>query len=134
MSQDINVLALVKGGERYVFLYDETGLHWQEHYNNWEPQNAAVGRFRKDSDDQFVWCRSRYAEHQKPFVFDSSGNVVFEYEMDRVAPPGWTASGVEVIGGPESHENGKFAWIMDPDGNKVELWEPMIWDDKNKEA
>jgi catechol 2,3-dioxygenase-like lactoylglutathione lyase family enzyme len=42
------------------------------------------------------------------------------------------AGGVPVIKGPESHENGKFAWIMDPDGNKVELWEPMIWDDKNK--
>jgi predicted enzyme related to lactoylglutathione lyase len=44
------------------------------------------------------------------------------------------AGGVQVIGGPESHENGKFAWIMDPDGNKVELWEPMIWDDKNKKG
>ena len=42
------------------------------------------------------------------------------------------AGGVEVLKGPESHENGKFAWIMDPDGNKVELWEPMLWDDKNK--
>ena len=44
------------------------------------------------------------------------------------------AAGVEIVGGPESHENGKFAWIMDPDGNKVELWEPMIWDEKNKDA
>ena len=44
------------------------------------------------------------------------------------------AAAVEVISGPESHENGKFAWIMDPDGNKVELWEPKIWDDKNKDA
>jgi predicted enzyme related to lactoylglutathione lyase len=44
------------------------------------------------------------------------------------------AAGVAVVGGPESHENGKFAWIMDPDGNKVELWEPMAWDDKNKGA
>lgn len=44
------------------------------------------------------------------------------------------AGGVEVVGGPESHENGKFAWIMDPDGNKVELWEPMAWDEKNKGA
>jgi len=23
-------------------------------------------------------------------------------------------------------------WIMDPEGNKVELWEPMPWDEKNK--
>lgn len=44
------------------------------------------------------------------------------------------AGGVEVVGGPESHENGRFAWIMDPDGNKVELWEPMLWDEKNKGA
>lgn len=44
------------------------------------------------------------------------------------------AADVAVIGGPESHQNGKFAWIMDPDGNKVELWEPMAWDEKNKPA
>ena len=42
------------------------------------------------------------------------------------------ASGIEAVSGPESHENGKFAWILDPDGNKVELWEPKIWDEKNK--
>lgn len=42
--------------------------------------------------------------------------------------------GIAVVAGPESHENGKFAWIMDPDGNKVELWEPMAWDEKNKSA
>ena len=24
------------------------------------------------------------------------------------------------------------AWILDPDHNKVELWEPMVWDAKNK--
>lgn len=41
------------------------------------------------------------------------------------------ANDVEIIGGPESHENGKFAWIMDPEGNKIELWEPMLWDDAN---
>ena len=44
------------------------------------------------------------------------------------------ASGVEILQGPESHENGKFAWIMDPDGNKVELWEPKLFDERNKEA
>jgi predicted enzyme related to lactoylglutathione lyase len=42
------------------------------------------------------------------------------------------AGGVEVLQGPESHENGRFAWIVDPDGNKVELWEPKNWDEKNK--
>ena len=41
-------------------------------------------------------------------------------------------NGVEILKGPESHENGKFAWNVDPDGNKVELWEPMPWDKNNK--
>ena len=44
------------------------------------------------------------------------------------------ADGVEIVKGPESAENGKFAWILDLEGNKVELWEPMIWDEKNKSA
>ncbi len=35
--------------------------------------------------------------------------------------------GVEIIEGPQSHENGKFAWIRDLDGNKVELWEPSVF-------
>ncbi len=35
------------------------------------------------------------------------------------------AAGVETLGEVEQHENGKFAWILDPEGNKVELWEPI---------
>ena len=35
------------------------------------------------------------------------------------------AEGVEVVGGPDTEENGKFAWILDPEGRKIELWEPV---------
>ncbi|MGD8326532.1 MAG: VOC family protein [Sphingomonadales bacterium] len=31
--------------------------------------------------------------------------------------------GVEQIGDMEDSEFGKFAWIMDPEGTKIELWE-----------
>jgi predicted enzyme related to lactoylglutathione lyase len=33
--------------------------------------------------------------------------------------------GVEVVGEIEQHPNGKFAWILDPEGRKIELWEPV---------
>jgi predicted enzyme related to lactoylglutathione lyase len=33
-------------------------------------------------------------------------------------------NGVEILKGPESDDNGTFAWVLDPDGNKVELWQP----------
>ena len=32
--------------------------------------------------------------------------------------------GVEIVGEIEAFEYGKFGWIMDPDGTKIELWEP----------
>ena len=37
--------------------------------------------------------------------------------------------GVEIVKGPDQEQNGKFAWIMDPDGNKIELWQAMEWDE-----
>ncbi|MGJ5642839.1 VOC family protein [Formosa sp. S-31] len=35
------------------------------------------------------------------------------------------AEGVTVVGDIEEYEYGKFGWILDPEGNKIELWEPI---------
>ena len=32
--------------------------------------------------------------------------------------------GVEILKRSDDDANGRFAWILDPEGNKVELWEP----------
>ncbi len=34
------------------------------------------------------------------------------------------AGGAELVGDVEAYDFGRFGWFMDPDGNKVELWEP----------
>ena len=34
------------------------------------------------------------------------------------------AEGVEVDPRVEEYDYGRFAWIMDPEGNRIELWEP----------
>ena len=31
---------------------------------------------------------------------------------------------IRIIGKIEEYDYGKFAWIIDPEGNKIELWEP----------
>tara|TARA_R110001583_G_scaffold15295_7_gene63093 strand:- start:1483 stop:1872 length:390 start_codon:yes stop_codon:yes gene_type:complete len=33
--------------------------------------------------------------------------------------------GVTIVGEIEEYEYGKFGWILDPEGNKLELWEPI---------
>lgn len=35
-----------------------------------------------------------------------------------------TAAGI-AVGAPESHPNGRFADLADPEGNPVQLWEPL---------
>ncbi|MGE3465881.1 MAG: VOC family protein [Pyrinomonadaceae bacterium] len=32
--------------------------------------------------------------------------------------------GAEIVGEIERYDYGNFGWFIDPDGNKVELWEP----------
>jgi predicted enzyme related to lactoylglutathione lyase len=34
------------------------------------------------------------------------------------------AEGVEIDPKHEDYDYGRFAWIMDPEGNRIELWEP----------
>lgn len=33
--------------------------------------------------------------------------------------------GAELVGEIEEYEYGRFGWFMDPEGNKVELWQPQ---------
>lgn len=33
--------------------------------------------------------------------------------------------GVTIVGEVQEFPYGKFAWILDPEGNKIELWEPI---------
>lgn len=80
-----------------------------------------------------VW---NLADKDSQWFSPSDSSFMINYRVDDLGEmiAQLRAGGVEIIQGPESHENGTFAWIMDPDGNKVELWEPMLWDDKNKGA
>lgn len=34
------------------------------------------------------------------------------------------AGGGRIVGDTETYDFGRFGWFIDPDGNKVELWEP----------
>ena len=33
--------------------------------------------------------------------------------------------GITIVGEIEEYDYGKFGWILDPEGNKIELWEPI---------
>ncbi len=55
----------------------------------------------------------------------STGDFMIDYavdDMDAFAAK-LTAKGVEILK-RDDNSTGRFAWVLDPEGNKVELWEP----------
>lgn len=57
----------------------------------------------------------------------STAPFMVNYRVDDLASllESLRSSGCNVLGGPEESEYGKFGWVLDPEGNKVELWEPL---------
>ncbi|MDZ7770390.1 MAG: VOC family protein, partial [Woeseiaceae bacterium] len=92
---------------------------------NWQEDKA-------DDNGITVW---HVAAKDSDWFGPSTAPFMINYRIDDMAGmiAQLEAAGIEIDQGPESHENGQFAWIMDPDGNKVELWEPKRWDDTNKD-
>ena len=99
-----------------------------------EPWGGSILKWSDDKADDggiTVW---NAADHDTKWFNPSESSFMINYRVDNMDEmlEHLKGNGVGIVSGPESHENGKFAWIMDTDGNKVELWEPMLWDEKNK--
>ena len=56
----------------------------------------------------------------------STGTFMINYAVDDMNAllERLHAKNVEVLKRTDDGTNGRFAWILDPEGNKVELWEP----------
>ena len=80
-----------------------------------------------------VW---HVAEKNTEWFSPSESSFMINYRVDDLDEllAQLRRDGIQIVKGPESDANGKFAWLLDPDGNKVELWQPMAWDDKNKQG
>ena len=60
------------------------------------------------------------------YLGDRSQGFMINFVVDDVAAvlEKVRAAGGEVSGGPEDTEYGVFGWVVDPEGNKIELWKP----------
>ena len=99
-----------------------------------EAWGGAILKWTEDKSEdggQTVW---HVADKGTEWFSPSPSSFMINYRVDNM--DGMLAqlkeNGVEILKGPESDENGKFAWILDPDGNKVELWEPVQQDEHSK--
>jgi predicted enzyme related to lactoylglutathione lyase len=77
----------------------------KEYYNVWSPFSATTKYFEPS---------------EKPFMI----NFIVEDCFSLIES--LKSEGILIVGEPEESEFGRFAWIMDPEGNKIELWEPPL--------
>jgi predicted enzyme related to lactoylglutathione lyase len=72
---------------------------------------------------QTVWT---VAEKDSQWFSPSDSPFMINYRVDDLDEllAQLRRDGVAILKGPESDDNGRFAWLLDPDGNKIELWQP----------
>ena len=85
---------------------------------------GAMFPFKNDSEDgfalfsQFKDDSDYFGPSDKPFMVnlrvDDLDSVIADLE----------AKGIEILG-RQDEDYGRFAWIMDPDGLKLELWQQL---------
>ncbi len=99
-----------------------------------EPFGPAILKWPDDAAEDRGLTVWHVAEQSTQWFAPSESSFMINYRVDdlEALARDLEAAGIALLKPIEKHENGKFGWVMDPEGNKVELWEPMIWDDKNK--
>jgi len=72
-----------------------------------------------------AWCiNAADGENYAP----SKSNFMVNYRVEDLAAllQGLRDEGCNVLEETYDSEDGKFGWVMDPEGNKVELWQPPV--------
>ena len=76
-----------------------------------------------DQEGMTVWA---IFPHDTGYFQPSTSPFMLNYRVDDLDAvlDALRAEGVTIDPKREDHDYGRFAWIIDPEGNKIELWEP----------
>lgn len=72
---------------------------------------TAFSIFNKDTE----YFKPSEQEYLINFVVDDLFGALLQVEK----------AGGTICGKPEEYEYGRFGWFLDPEGNKIELWQPL---------
>ena len=91
-----------------------------------EPWGGAILKWPDDKAEDKGLTVWHVAGNDSKWFSPSTSSFMINYRVDNLDDllEQLRAAGIQIIDGPQADDNGKFAWIMDPDENKVELWEP----------
>jgi predicted enzyme related to lactoylglutathione lyase len=111
-----------------IFFKSQNPKSLYEWYTKWlgmEFQDWGTAYFpgNMPTNSQTVWSAfdaqtDYFAPSANPFMF----NLIVDNVEEAIQQV--KSGGAEVVGEIQKFDYGSFGWFVDPDGNKVELWEP----------
>jgi predicted enzyme related to lactoylglutathione lyase len=113
------------GGVFFRAREPESLARWYEQHLGIEVAEWGGSVFRADVGDETVWSPFEAAST----YFGTSGQqLMVNYrvaDLDAMLAQ-LRDAGVEVVDERHEDENGRFAWAVDLEGNRFELWEPPV--------
>ena len=91
-------------------------------------EHGALFKWRQDEDPEKAgYTAWSVFPDDTAYFKPSDRDFMFNYRVENLKEllQVLKEEGVQVVGEIEEYPYGKFGWIMDPDGNKIELWEPV---------
>ena len=83
----------------------------------------------RDKDDKEKICTTTWGtfKHDTSYFSPSEKDFMINYRVENLEELLETlkSEGITQIGKTEVYDYGKFAWILDCENNKIELWEPI---------
>jgi predicted enzyme related to lactoylglutathione lyase len=94
-----------------------------------EPGGQGASFYWRETEDpqrpgMTVWA---LFETDSKYFASSRSSFMINYRVDDLDAllEALREEGVEIDPKREDYDYGRFAWIMDPEGNRIELWEPL---------
>ena len=105
----------------------EKSKEWyQKHLGINSGKYGGTFQWKKSDDEGFGHSAWGPFSDKTEYFNPSNKEIMINYRVENLVELLETlkSEGVEVVGEMEEYDYGKFGWIMDPDGYKIELWEP----------
>lgn len=105
-----------------------------KHIKNW--YNTHLGLNTDDYGCTFWWkddhgnkCSTQWSPFKEdtPYFKPSDKPFMMNFRVENLEEllKVLKDEGVTIVGDMEEYDYGKFGWILDPEDNKIELWEPI---------
>ncbi|MGD8402046.1 MAG: VOC family protein [Anaerolineales bacterium] len=117
--------ALGVGGIFFKSVDPKKLYHWYERWLGFQAEPGSGFAFpHQDMPKDSVTVWSAF-ESKTDYFAPSAKEYMFNLIVDDLsgALQQVKEGGAEIVGDIQEYEFGKFGWFMDPEGNKVELWE-----------